>query len=240
MDAAGPAFDFKTLLEGTCTRDELIRVFSTFLASFGVTAYSMGELTNPHQPKVPLAPVFATKWPPEWESRWMSQNYLQDDPVLFGALYGPQSFYWREIRPPQRGVGTRIMDEGAEFGLRDGYCIPIHRPRNLPAAVSIAGDRLELSPAERGVLQLCSIQVFDKLEQLMRPSSVKAVPRLSHREREAMHWIAAGKSIPAIAEIVGLSDHTVRGYVKTAMRKLNATTHAQAVAIAIRIGELLP
>jgi DNA-binding CsgD family transcriptional regulator len=63
---------------------------------------------------------------------------------------------------------------------------------------------------------------------------------LSYREREVLHWIAAGKSIPAVAEILNVSGHTARDYVKSAMRKLNATTQAQAVAIGVRLGEILP
>jgi len=240
MDIAGAAYDFKVALEGIPTTQEMGCAFATYLADLGVTAHAMGELANPHQPKSVIAPIFSTCWPPEWAERWTAKNYICADPVVFGALGGVHAFYWHEVRPMQRGLGARIMDEGAEFGLRDGFCIPIHRPGTLPAAVSLAGERLEFSPMEKQLLELCAIQVFDKLEKLMRPVPPAPARRLSDREREVLHWIAAGKSTPAIADILTLSEHTVRGYVKSAMRKLNVTTHAQAVAIGIRLGELLP
>lgn len=53
---------------------------------------------------------------------------------------------------------------------------------------------------------------------------------LTTREREALTWVAEGKSDWEIAMILGLSETTVRFHVDNARRKLGAVNRAQAVA----------
>ena len=60
------------------------------------------------------------------------------------------------------------------------------------------------------------------------------LPLLSRREREILDLISQGRSTDEVADDLSLSAHTVRTHVKNAMRKLEATTRAHAVAIAMR------
>jgi DNA-binding CsgD family transcriptional regulator len=57
---------------------------------------------------------------------------------------------------------------------------------------------------------------------------------LTRREIECLRWSAAGKSSDEIAIILDLSSHTVVGYLKSAMRKLDSVNRMQAVARAFR------
>ncbi|WP_338112303.1 helix-turn-helix transcriptional regulator [Rhizobium gallicum] len=57
---------------------------------------------------------------------------------------------------------------------------------------------------------------------------------LTRREIECLRWSAAGKSSDEIAIILDLSPHTVVGYLKGAMRKLDSVNRMQAVARAFR------
>lgn len=61
---------------------------------------------------------------------------------------------------------------------------------------------------------------------------------LTARERDALAWVAEGKSDWEIAIILGLSETTVRFHVDNARKKLGAVNRAQAVArlLAMRIG----
>jgi DNA-binding CsgD family transcriptional regulator len=61
---------------------------------------------------------------------------------------------------------------------------------------------------------------------------------LSEREREILHLLAQGESGAAIAERLVLSPETVRTHIRNAMTKLGATSRAQAVALAVRRGEI--
>jgi len=67
------------------------------------------------------------------------------------------------------------------------------------------------------------------------PPARATVSPLSGRELDCLGWSAAGKSSEEIAVILALSTHTVNEYLKAAMRKLNAVSRTQAVAIACRL-----
>jgi len=49
-------------------------------------------------------------------------------------------------------------------------------------------------------------------------------------------WTAAGKTSAEIAEILGLSEHTVNHYLNKATKKLDTVNRTQAVAKALRVG----
>jgi DNA-binding CsgD family transcriptional regulator len=67
-------------------------------------------------------------------------------------------------------------------------------------------------------------------------SPIKQNHKLSHREREILTWIAAGKSVLEIGEILGISDRTVEWHIQRSIEKLDARTHTNAVVIAFREG----
>ncbi|TCL73497.1 LuxR C-terminal-related transcriptional regulator [Rhizobium sp. BK251] len=64
-------------------------------------------------------------------------------------------------------------------------------------------------------------------------------PSLTPREREVLHWSAAGKSYWEIATILGISERTVRFFMGNARRKLDVVSNTQAVAEAVWRG-LIP
>ncbi|WP_181809726.1 response regulator transcription factor, partial [Streptomyces shenzhenensis] len=62
---------------------------------------------------------------------------------------------------------------------------------------------------------------------------------LAPRELDVLAWVAAGATNAAVAERLGLRPETVKGYLRSAMRKLGARTRGEAVSAARRTG-LLP
>lgn len=65
-------------------------------------------------------------------------------------------------------------------------------------------------------------------------SAAAGLAQLSRREREVLRLLADGLKYAEIGKRLFLSPETVRTYTVNAMRKLNADTRTQAVAIAIR------
>lgn len=61
---------------------------------------------------------------------------------------------------------------------------------------------------------------------------------LSPREQECLHWSAQGKSAIETADILDLHPETVRTYIKSLLKKLNAANKAQAISIGYEIGLL--
>lgn len=62
--------------------------------------------------------------------------------------------------------------------------------------------------------------------------------QLTRREQESLRLVAMGMTTTVAAEQLGISPETVRTHVRNAMNKLGAHTRAQAIAVAMRDGEI--
>jgi DNA-binding NarL/FixJ family response regulator len=57
---------------------------------------------------------------------------------------------------------------------------------------------------------------------------------LSEREIEVLRYVSAGNSNKTIADVLNLSEHTVKGHLKNILSKLGANDRTHAVMIALR------
>ena len=121
-----------------------------------------------------------------------------------------------------------------DFRLREGYVVPIHGLHGYVAAASLAGETVLHAQDAYAALELITMYAFNRFGKLrQRP------PRsLTNREREVVSWIAAGKSAWDTGGILHIAEDTVNKHIKSAMRKLDVHTRAQAVAESIRRGEI--
>jgi DNA-binding CsgD family transcriptional regulator len=92
---------------------------------------------------------------------------------------------------------------------------------DVPPAINLALFQLLAS----AVLKLCSEKVGHK-----------GTYSLTEREIECLLWSARGKTSIDIAEITGLSEHTVNHYLTNAATKLNASNRTNAIIRSIALG----
>ena len=59
---------------------------------------------------------------------------------------------------------------------------------------------------------------------------------LTRRETQILNYVAEGNTNKQIADILGISEQTIKSHVSAILRKLNANDRAHAVALAIRNG----
>ena len=70
---------------------------------------------------------------------------------------------------------------------------------------------------------------------ILRPHDAASV-QLTAREREVMAWAARGKTVADTAQILAISPETVEGFIKQALRKLDASNKTHGVAKSIALG----
>jgi prepilin-type processing-associated H-X9-DG protein len=88
--------------------------------------------------------------------------------------------------------------------------------------------------------QALRIRLLDAIEQLSDGNTDDEFPiHLTPREQDVLALLSSGSPNRTIAERLGIGLHTVKGHVKSLLRKLDATTRFEAVVAARRHG-LLP
>lgn len=121
------------------------------------------------------------------------------------------------------------------YNLDRAFIVPVYHPDHGAAAVLFMGKRAPMSIAETAELALYGHMVHDKLHQVSAKPAKPDSP-LTERERECLIWTSVGKTSVEIAQILGLSEHTVNHYLNNAARKFNAVNRTQAVAHGLRLG----
>lgn len=209
-------------------------------AGFPLVAYHL--VTAPGV-LVPTA-THITSYPSDWVVEYVAKNYVSLDPVVAQAKQSVAPFLWPgpdDVEP----AAHRLMADAAEAGIANGATVPVRGLRDFalfsvcPEPTRDARRRLE---AAMPALSLLAMVTHERARLLLRvvPMSKAPVIRLSRREVDVMTWVAAGKSSWDIGQILGLSEHTVRTYVSTAMTKLGCSDRTQAAVRAVMLGLVEP
>lgn len=212
----------------------LITRFETLIASCGFTAYIMAGLPSKSAGLPEL--TLANGWPQDWFEMYVRENFSAVDPVPRHGATTVHPFVWSEAaydrnRDP---AAHRVMTRAADFGLVEGYCIPLHYDDGS-AAISMAGKEPDLSPAARGAMQLVSIYAHTRLRAIGRPKPSRR-NRLTARECEILKCAAQGKTAWEISMILSITERTVKFHLIEAARKLDAANRTAAVAKALTLG----
>jgi LuxR family transcriptional regulator, quorum-sensing system regulator BjaR1 len=185
--------------------------------------------------------ILANCWPKEWYQHYNAAGHFRHDPCVAYSRYMADSFLWTDVSRDNLEAPARlVMDEAAEFGLRQGICVPIHAPFALPGVVTVAGEFTDLEPATRHIVGLVARQAMQSVLRLHSGAGAPPKPVLSRREREILRWVADGKTAWEIARILSLSVYTVQTHQRSARQKLDAANNAHAVVKAFLRQEIQP
>jgi len=123
-----------------------------------------------------------------------------------------------------------------DFNLRDGWTHGIIDTGTMDCTVFYLGGP-QADPGIRSQALLTYIIPF-YAEAFKRAFGTAGRPirRLTHREREVLKWIKAGKSSWEISVILKCSKRVVDFHVNNLKHKLNVVSRAQAVAVGLKNG----
>ncbi|MFE1597958.1 helix-turn-helix transcriptional regulator [Methylobacterium sp. ID0610] len=182
--------------------------------------------------------VFIGTYPDEWARRYYARNYILHDPAVRGIGERASGFSWSDpgLYAPDDPNARRVLGEAGEFGLREGFTLPLLTLEGDTAGVSFVGERLDLSPAVRGMLTLVGTYALGQALLIANGQAEALAEPLSPRERESLQWAADGKSDWEIGEAMGISEHGAIRHLRAVRRKLGTTSRAHAVALGLRLG----
>ena len=187
-------------------------------------------------------PFVRSTYPGLWMARYLMKRYWRVDPIMKEGFRRSAPFDWTEIDRSSPQVSD-FFEDAARFqvGL-SGLLIPLTNEHGQRGILSISSD---LTGAAWADYKATFLSDFLEIGAILHRRGVKELfgneappPRLSPREKEALRWVAEGKEVPDIAIITGLSEHTVRTYLKSARLKLDCGTKTQAAVKAERLSLL--
>lgn len=172
----------------------------------------------------------------DWERRYWAKQHIKIDPVVNLGLNSLMPLDWRTMKTNSLSSRT-FFNEANDFGVgNQGITIPIRGPRGDKGLLSFSSnekDNLWDKYVEENLPDLNILAYHIHQSVQLAEGLGKQEIRLSKRECEVLQWLATGKSKQDVADILGISIHTVKTYAETARFRLNAmnTTHAVAIAI---------
>jgi LuxR family quorum sensing-dependent transcriptional regulator len=234
------AFEAIDGLEELETPEQVMNCLRPVMGAFGFSGFL---ITGVPQPPARVEPHYLLDGLPEgFTQEYTSKNYYPDDPIAAWCRRTVNPFEWSKARysPDVQPRAREVMNLAAVFGMREGFCVPIRRAKDIHDCVSMAGDQPNLEPKAKHALHFLSLYAHAKILDILEPAVELRTSQniLSLREREVLQWVSAGKSSWDVSVILGISEHTINWLITRAARKLNAVNRTHAVVNAIRAGEI--
>ncbi|MBP2444077.1 helix-turn-helix transcriptional regulator [Rhizobium leguminosarum] len=238
---ANAMFDFISKVGDAQTEAAVLSALEVTAHEFGLERFAISGIPLAHER---IDPYFMlNRWPEAWFQRYTFENYVHIDPVIALTRTTDDAFVWSEAIDYKAlsWRARRVMDEATEFGMIDGYSVPLHSATGLQAIVTFGAAKVDLSPDAKRALHLVSIYAHNRLRSIQKAKSgVAATPsvNITPSERECISWCAAGKTDWEIGLITNRSERTVHHLVTSAQRKLNVVNRGQLIAESFRTGIL--
>ncbi len=187
-------------------------------------------------------------YPPAWVEHYFHHDYLRIDPVIAHCQSHTTPLIWSDALPrprvadPRTQATWRLFAEAGEFGLRRGVTVPLHGPGASWGLVSFASDQLDDAQMREALpsLHLFAHFLHEAAHRFATTRALPRVPELTPRERECLHWAAAGKTSWEIGKLLRVSERTAVFHLQNASRKLGVSSRQAAVARAVALGLISP
>ena len=244
-------------IEASDTMDELRTSLHRTIQDYGFSGFAFIDAGRPELDE----PYHTGTYPPAWERTYIQNDFVHSDPALARVRRTNTPFHWGNLKLPERQSRKRppevkMMDAAREFGFREGFVVPFHYRDRLGAVHSSSTVFFwedeprwfdQLFVCHRHELHLLMIywvqRAMDivnrdqrKAASILRPADKDTAIQLTAREREVIAWAARGKTVIDTAQILGISPETVEGFIKQALRKLDASNKTHGVAKSIALG----
>lgn len=183
-------------------------------------------------------------YPPEWAKRYVEKDYLRIDPVVIGCYQGAHPIDWKRLDWSSRPAKEFRKDAIAHGIGTQGYTVPVRGPNGQFALLSVShtcdDDVWEAFILEHQRDLILVAYYFNQKALEFETNRVPETTRpLSPREVDALTFLAMGYARGQVAEMLSISEHTLRAYIESARFKLGAANTIHAVAKAISEGHII-
>ncbi|HEX7027951.1 MAG TPA: LuxR family transcriptional regulator [Gammaproteobacteria bacterium] len=234
--------DYFTDLANAKTTDDIHALCGRITRDYGYDnfAYVLTISNSVHKPDVYAVSNYSN----DWLEHYVSHQYMGVDPIIKHCLAGNTQVVWSRVfdRVTRTQLAARVMQEAGEFGLKDGVTFPIHGAYGDHGLLSFSRSRSIDSNDVNflhslAYLYFLSVQIHETAYRIFsKPNGPVQCLQLSGRQHDCLSWAAEGKTNWEIAQILNLSESTVKMHIAHACQRLGVFNKQQAVAKAISLG----
>ena len=181
---------------------------------------------------------FLHTYSPEWETFYIENCHINNDPVLKQGLASVTPLDWSQLQ----GLSQEEKDflaKRQEYSVgKNGLTFTVRGPSGDVGVFSIntnhsKSDWATYKSTHIGDLFLIATYFHESILRSQDMFRRENADILTQRELECLKWCTVGKSYWETSVILGISERTVNFHMTTVREKLNAMSNAQAVAKAV-------
>lgn len=220
--------------------DDLFDLYKKASAAYGYDRILFSLMTDHVSLGLNAGHGVMQNYPDDWMKHYVEKGYEDSDPVRSFIFSRNGPFVWSEL-PTIMEMDNRqkaCLYGGEEAGLQNGVGIGLRGHSNEIAGVGAASsDNVELDPSSPHVLNLISTHYYYAFQQInLKKQDKVEVLMVTEREREVLIWMAKGKSVSVIADIMGVSESTVKFHTQNIYKKFNTSDRIATVIKALYNG----
>ena len=224
-------------IDEAATRDDVLDVLAEFYRARGFRSFCfvIPMVTKPDQFR-----LYERGMPPEWMRRYLERDFDLIDPVSTAATTRNEVGTLGELlkQLTVNDVGRLFVEEATRMGLTDGLAIPtsgLRHARGFFGVDNVAAE--DLAKVDRSLMCAVAQHAHLRIDRIEEEHGA-GIDGLSPREAEILNWVAAGKSNPETAMILGISEATVGTHLRRLFTKLGVHDRVSAVLAGFKLGML--
>lgn len=216
--------------------ERLLRHLCSQVPAQGVVA---GLIPSPSASlKAEEIPFVNVGYSEEWLKKYMTSNYFSCDPIKRARLSGADFLRWSDtFARAEKKVERDYIRQAREHNVYEGLTVGTQRnSSSLLSFFSFLGTDLTNNGRHEMMLRYLAPYLHEAMCRATPNALAAKRSPLSERENEVLNWAMAGKTNWEISVILNISERTVKFHIQNVMVKLEASSRAHAVAIALGRG----
>ncbi len=169
------------------------------------------------------------------------KTYQLCDPVVLRAISTHRPFRRHETHSDMTPAQIEQVEHAARYGLKYGVVFPIRDFSGIMGFVSIGrATNFEMSDIELLELELLCRYSYLKVDSFYDTSEQSSDLSLSPRETAILMHVSRGKTNWETGQIMGMSEYSIRDYLKAISARFDTANRTHTVVKAIQLGLILP
>lgn len=235
--------DYIQTIEDCETPDQAFKKYCDIVKQLGYDRVVYSLMTDHPSLNLPKQHGLVSSYPEHWVNFYNDNNYMDHDPVAKLLLKTNKPFFWSDLLSKQdiSVEAQRVMNEAAESNINDGLAFAMPGSFGEVTAFGLARSVKE-NNQKKDYNTLSAVHLISiYFHELFRSEfTIESPVTLTDKEKDILQFACDGKTDDVIAEILGISFHTVRFHWKKIFNKLSAHGRTYAITKAIRLGLIQP